>query len=116
MFQFKRRLCDNKSFEEQIKKFRRTYDDKKLISCFENLSNELIYEIFDYFEGYKLYKAFSNLNSRFETLIKCSSYQLRMDLRFEPEAILEYCSVCIVLPNKHRIISLSLDNILVDNS
>ncbi|CAF3979001.1 unnamed protein product [Rotaria sp. Silwood1] len=116
IFQVKPLLTHGQSSQKEAKKFRRTNDDKELVSCFENLSNELIYEILDYLDGYKLYKAFSNLNNRFEALIKCSSYRLKVDLRFQPEPILEYWSICIILPNKHRIISLSLDNILVHNS
>ncbi|CAF0779182.1 unnamed protein product [Rotaria sordida] len=110
MFQFKRRLHNNKSFDEQIKKSRTTYDDKKIISYFENLSNELFYEIFDYLDGYEIYKAFSNLNTRFEVLLTSSSLRLKIDLRYQKETILQYCSTYVVVPNKHRIISLRSSN------
>ena len=42
-----------------------------LIVCsfIENFSNEIFYEIFDYLDGYDIYKAFSNLNNRFENLL-----------------------------------------------
>ncbi|CAF2946768.1 unnamed protein product [Rotaria sp. Silwood2] len=85
-------------------------DLKKITNYFENLSNELFYEIFDYLEGYKLYKAFSNLNSRFQALLACSSLRLKIDLRFYSEGTLEYCANSIIAPNKDRIISLSLAN------
>ncbi|CAF5084934.1 unnamed protein product, partial [Rotaria sp. Silwood1] len=42
------------------------------ITFLENLSNELLCEIFDYLDGYHLFQAFSNLNSRFEQLIHSS--------------------------------------------
>ncbi|CAF3760969.1 unnamed protein product [Rotaria sordida] len=110
MFQFKRRLHDNKPFEERIKKSRITYDDKKMISSFENLSNELFYEIFDYLEGCDLFQAFSNLNSRFQVLLISSCLRLKIDLRLNKEAFLKYYSTCVVASNKDRIISLSLGN------
>ncbi|CAF3570438.1 unnamed protein product [Rotaria sp. Silwood1] len=84
---------------------------KKLIHSFENLSNELFYEIFDYLDGYEIYQAFSNLNSRFKALLTCSSLRLKIDLRFHPEDILQYCSTYVVTPNKDRIISLRWSNL-----
>ncbi|CAF0737836.1 unnamed protein product [Rotaria sordida] len=102
MFQVKRRLSNTESSKEETKKYRTTYDDKKIINCFENLSNELFYEVFDYLEGCDLFKAFSNLNSRFQAMVTSSSLRLKIDLRFHPEVILQYCSTCVVVPNKHR--------------
>ncbi|CAF3979589.1 unnamed protein product, partial [Rotaria sordida] len=108
MFQIKERLNNTESFEEEAKKYRTTYDDKKLVDCFENLSNELFYEIFDYLEGCDLFKAFSNLNNRFQALLTSSSLRLKIDLRYREETILQYCSTYVVVPNKDRIISFSL--------
>lgn len=39
--------------------------------CFESLSNELMYEIFDYIDGLELYQAFYNLNSRINKILSC---------------------------------------------
>ncbi|CAF0779165.1 unnamed protein product [Rotaria sordida] len=108
MFQIKERLNNIESFEEETKQYRTTYDNKKLMDCFENLSNELFYEIFDYLEGCDLFKAFSNLNNRFQVLLTSSSLRLKIDLRYREETILQYCSTYVVVPNKDRIISLSL--------
>ncbi|CAF2842113.1 unnamed protein product [Rotaria sp. Silwood2] len=110
MFRFKRRLTSSESSENEAKELRTTLDDKKIVSCFEDLSNELFYEIFDYFDGCELYKAFLNLNNRFQALLTCSSLRLKIELRFHPEPILHYYSTSIIAPNKHRIISLTLVN------
>ncbi|CAF2698559.1 unnamed protein product [Rotaria sp. Silwood2] len=111
MFAVKRRLSNIESSEEEKKKFRTTHDDKKLINRFENLSNELFYEIFDYLDGCDIHKIFSSLNSRFEALLNCSSLQLKIDLRFHPEPILQYYSTCVVASKKDRIISLRWPNL-----
>jgi hypothetical protein len=42
------------------------------ITRIEDLSNELFYEIFDYFDGDERVKTFFNLNSRFEQLLHSS--------------------------------------------
>ncbi|CAF3062856.1 unnamed protein product, partial [Rotaria sp. Silwood2] len=78
----------------------------KLINSFENLSNELLYEIFDYLDAYAIYKVFSNLNTRFQALLASSSLRLKIDLRFHSQDILQYCSTHIVTPNKDKIISI----------
>jgi hypothetical protein len=38
------------------------------ITSIENLSNEFFHEIFDYLDGWDIYKAFLNLNYRFQHL------------------------------------------------
>ncbi|CAF5062367.1 unnamed protein product, partial [Rotaria magnacalcarata] len=43
------------------------------ISSIENLCNEILFEIFDYVDGYDIYKAFSNLNIRLENPLISSS-------------------------------------------
>jgi len=52
----------------------------QLIISIENLSNELFYEIFDYLDGLDIYLAFSNLNYRFEQLVKSSSIRFKINL------------------------------------
>ncbi|CAM4947055.1 unnamed protein product [Rotaria socialis] len=87
-----------------------TYDDKKMITSLENLSNDLLYEIFDYLDGGEIYKAFSNLNRCFQTLITSPSLLLNIDLRLQSENLSHYRSTCIVTPNRHRITSLSFSH------
>ncbi|CAF4708813.1 unnamed protein product [Rotaria sp. Silwood1] len=71
MNQFKRKLSsDDLSEKKTTKKLRNEFD--QFMTCFEDLSNELLFEIFDYLDGYRLYEAFSDLNSRFEQLYSSS--------------------------------------------
>ncbi|CAF4675009.1 unnamed protein product [Rotaria sp. Silwood1] len=72
MNQFKRKLSSDDLLEKKTtKKLRNEFD--QFMTCFEDLSNELLFEIFDYLDGYGLYEAFSNLSSRFEQLLYSSS-------------------------------------------
>ena len=85
-----------------------------MISCIENLANEIFREIFDYLDGGDIYKAFSNLNSRFQHLIN-SPFPLRIKLQSEePSKLVESCKH-IIIPNRHRILSLNFTKTSVMN-
>ncbi|CAF4177326.1 unnamed protein product [Rotaria magnacalcarata] len=47
------------------------------ITSIEDLSNEIFYEIFDYFNGDEIVKTFSKLNSRFQQLLHSSSILIK---------------------------------------
>ncbi|CAF4637511.1 unnamed protein product, partial [Rotaria sp. Silwood2] len=79
----------------------------------ENLSNELFYEIFDYLDSCDLYKAFSNLNIRFQNLIFRSSFPLKINFCAKSKSIIEEYCQHIIIPNIHRIISFNLRSELV---
>ncbi len=49
-----------------------------MIDLGENLSNELFYEIFDYLDGYDIYKSFSNLNSHFNNLLNSEQFGMML--------------------------------------
>ncbi|CAF1279291.1 unnamed protein product [Adineta steineri] len=71
----KRKLTSPESSEENSKKSR-----NQLVNSLENLSNDLFYEIYDYLEGLDICVAFSNLNARFQQLIRqqqknCDSFE-----------------------------------------
>ena len=67
-------------------------------SCIEDLPNEIFYEIFEYLTSYHINQAFSNLNIRFENLLTIYS-----PIKIEFSSQSEQC----ILPNRHKIISLS---------
>ncbi|CAF4951081.1 unnamed protein product [Rotaria sp. Silwood1] len=74
----------------------------------ENLSNELFYEIFDYLNSCDIYKAFSNLNIRFQNLIFYSPFSLKINFCTQTKSIIaDYCRY-LIIPNTHRIISFNL--------
>ncbi len=74
----------------------------------EDLSNELFYEIFEYLDGCDIHKAFSNLNSRFQNLLTNSLLPLKINLSSKSQSTLEQRCRHIIIPNKHRILSLHL--------
>ncbi|CAF3898435.1 unnamed protein product, partial [Rotaria sp. Silwood1] len=63
----KRKLVFNETLNES----------NQLITFIEDLSNEIFYEIFDYFDGGEIVKIFSKLNSRFEQLLHSSSILIK---------------------------------------
>ncbi|CAF1312908.1 unnamed protein product [Adineta steineri] len=77
-------------------------------NCFENFSNELFYEIFDYLDGNDIFKIFSNLNYRFQHLITCSSIPFTIKFRSHTTSQFIDCCKTFIFPNRHRILSLNL--------
>ncbi|CAF1412273.1 unnamed protein product [Rotaria sordida] len=63
-------------FNEILNELRNTFRNQ-LITSIEDLSNEILYEIFDYFDGGEIVKTFSKLNSRFEQLLYSSSILIK---------------------------------------
>ena len=83
------------------------------ITCIEDLSNELFYEIFEYFPDWHLYDAFANLNSRFQHLIFHSPFLLKIQLDASVQSKIEHHCKNFYLPNKQKILSLYFDHKLV---
>jgi hypothetical protein len=82
-------------------------------SIFEDLSNELIYEMFDFLDDYHIYKAFFDLNKRFENLLIHSILPIKINiLSLSKSNFQDYYSDIIEL-NKHRITSLHLSDLFI---
>ncbi|CAF3892652.1 unnamed protein product [Adineta steineri] len=98
----KRKLTSIESSEENSKKSR-----NQLVNSLENLSNDLFYEIYDYLEGLDICVAFSNLNSRFQQLITCSTnqYKIILDYSTTKELFWNYSKKI-----KHQIYSISFQS------
>ena len=76
----------------------------------ETLSNELLYEIFDYLDGGSLNEAFSNLNRRFDHLMNAVLFRTQLNL-FDSIMGEERGFHRVAIPYKHRTLSLSIDGI-----
>ncbi|CAF1040311.1 unnamed protein product [Adineta steineri] len=76
------------------------------MNCLENLSNEFFSEIFDYINGCDIYRAFSNVNYRFEQLLNSSHilFKIKIDYSTDDEKTMnELQQLCHV--NKNEIYS-----------
>lgn len=80
-----------------------------MISCIEDLSNELLYEIFEYFDADVLYEAFGHLNSRFHHLLFHSTFSLKVRPAYGSRSKLQYYCTNFWIPNRHRIVSIYFD-------
>ena len=78
------------------------------VNRLESLSNELLYEIFDYLEGCVLLEAFGNLNSRFQSLIQSPCLQLKIDPGWKQNDQRNQQLANIILSNRFHIVSLKL--------
>ncbi|CAF4437745.1 unnamed protein product, partial [Rotaria sp. Silwood2] len=87
---------------------------KLLITTFEDLSNELIYEIFDYFDYFFIYEIFSKFNLRFQSLSINSSLVLKINLSLTSKSIFQNYYKSIINPNIKRIISLNITKYFLD--
>ncbi|CAF1120141.1 unnamed protein product [Rotaria sordida] len=81
-----------------------------MLTHFEDLSNDLIYEIFEFLNGYDLYEAFSNLNSRFENLLIHSILPLKIDTSLMSKSTFQRYYNDIIKRNKHRFKLICLSN------
>ncbi|CAF3312105.1 unnamed protein product [Rotaria socialis] len=108
----KQQHSDTELYDVERKTIQRTTVDTKrlLFTRFEDLSNELIYEIFELLDGYDLFEIFSNLNSRFQNLLTHPTLRINMNLSSMSESTFHRFRAFGILPNKHRIKSLHLSS------
>jgi hypothetical protein len=78
------------------------------VTQFEHLSNEIFYEIFEYFDFYYIHQAFSNLNQRFQNLLNDSKLCIEIDSSPVSKSNFEDYFTNIIMPNIHRIRSFRL--------
>ncbi|CAF4045351.1 unnamed protein product [Adineta steineri] len=94
----------------QLENSFRINSSTKSVSYFEDLSNEIIYEIFEYFDFYYIYKTFSNLNQRFVNLIINSNLPININISSISKSTFQRYYTNKIIPNRHRIKSLRITN------
>ena len=77
---------------------------------FEDLSNEIIYEIFEYLDFFYLYQIFSNLNSRYHDLIRHSTVPIKLILSPMSYRTFQNFSKDFLITYQHRIHSIHSTN------
>ncbi|CAF4562977.1 unnamed protein product [Rotaria socialis] len=77
---------------------------------FEDLSNELIYEIFNYLDSWEIYKTLVQLNIRFQHLFRSDIFRLKINLPSLAKRNFFLRCEKLVKPHINRIVSLSLSN------
>ncbi|CAF1419559.1 unnamed protein product [Rotaria magnacalcarata] len=80
------------------------------MTLFENLPNEVLYEIFDFLNLCHAFDAFFNLNTRFQHLLINSPLHLKIDFSYISKLTFQHCCTYIIQPNIHRVLSLRLLN------
>lgn len=90
--------------------------NRDVITCLEDISNEIIYETFDFLDYDQTYKAFSNLNQRFQNLVTHSNFPIKIKLLSTSNSNFRHYHTQTLMPNQHRIKSLHLSNpFLIDH-
>ncbi|CAF1445618.1 unnamed protein product [Adineta ricciae] len=98
------------------------YDDESnptkkfsVISSFEQLSNEIIYEILTHLDAYEIYQSFFDINIRFRNLCNHSDLTVQIDTQFESKSKFQSYYNDFITSNKHHVQSLRLfDPLIVD--
>ncbi|CAF1473670.1 unnamed protein product [Adineta steineri] len=81
---------------------------KRSATHFEDLSNELLLDTFDFLNGYHIFDAFSNLNNRIQQLITSPDFFLKLNISFMSKSDFNKRSINIIRPYMNQIISLQL--------
>lgn len=80
------------------------------VTCFEDLSNEIVCEIFEYLNISEIQQSFVLLNERFSNLILYSNLPIKLNFSSILQSTYEKYSNDIVFPYRHRIHSINLMN------
>ncbi|CAF3846998.1 unnamed protein product [Adineta steineri] len=86
------------------------------VSKFEDLANELIYEIFEYLDYYHSYQEFFDLKYRFRSLFTQSTVPFKINIDFISQSNFNSFNQDIIIPYRQRIHSLRLSNYFIFDS
>ncbi|CAF1514311.1 unnamed protein product [Adineta ricciae] len=85
-----------------------------MVNCLEKLSNEIFYEIFDYLDGFDIFRAFYGLNHRLQKLLINPLLSMKCQLSSQVEFNVHY--QCFLESFKQQVISIEFaDRQAVDN-
>ncbi|UJR20059.1 hypothetical protein I4U23_023193 [Adineta vaga] len=87
---------------------------RECITTLEDLSNELIYDIFDYLLDHHAFQAFYNLNIRFQNLFLNSTFPIKINISFISKPNLQHYFTHIIKPCTNRIEYFQLSNSCID--
>ncbi|CAF3969201.1 unnamed protein product [Adineta steineri] len=111
MAQIKRQRKINIEDSDDMKR-KQLHTAHQSISYFEDLSNEIIYELFEYFDFDYIYETFSNLNQRFVNLIINSNLPININISSVSKPNFERYYTNRIIPYRHRIKSLRITNLI----
>ncbi|CAF1559813.1 unnamed protein product, partial [Rotaria sordida] len=77
---------------------------------FQDLSNEVLCDVFEYLDMYDIYQGFFNLNNRFYCLLINSCLPLKINGSNISKSKLRSYHNDIIIPNQHRINIIRLSN------
>jgi hypothetical protein len=102
---------------EKIKRARNSIDEIKRKKIdgnvyFEDLSNDILYEIFEYLDYFHVYQAFFDLNIRYRKLLIDFNLPIKINISSISKSAFQNYYTHIILPRQHRIFSLSITNLL----
>ncbi|CAF0925380.1 unnamed protein product [Rotaria sp. Silwood1] len=108
-------LFDNYDDSKRKKIASKSHDclSRETITNFEVLSNELIYEVFEFLDYFHIYKAFFNLNIRFRNLLTNSSLPIKVNISSISKSAYQQYYTDIIRTNAYRINSLRLSNLFI---
>ncbi|CAF4160252.1 unnamed protein product [Rotaria sordida] len=87
---------------------------KENISTLENLSNELIYEIFEFLNYHHAFQAFYDLKQRFQDLFLNSNLPIKINISSISKSKLQHYLTHIIKPCAYRIELFRLSNPFID--
>ncbi len=80
---------------------------------FEDLSNEVIYEVFEFLDTHHLYEGFFDLNTRFRSLCIHSNLPTNINIPFISQSTFRRYYTQLISSKKHHINSIYVSNPLI---
>ena len=110
-------FCSNNTVSQQNIFFRFNFIffslSNETKTYFEDLSNDVIYDILEFLDYFHAYQAFYNLNIRFYHLLTNLSLPIKLNLSSISKSTFQYFNKDVILSNKDRIRSLHISNLFI---